>query len=331
VEEEGFNMSRSSSGAKWRTVLSAVAALGITLASSAQAANITFNPTGNGIASDNIAIAGLNFAPGNALAVGAINPATGTLTTSPFTVTVQTHLDSVTLTNGQTFVPAGLNTAYQITEVATLQEQVDTAHSTPATANFTLVPTPGNKFNIYFNPAVTYNNSAGTGFTDGTTILTKTPTSFNGANFTDTTKSSGASLVPFNQTSSAYPPSPTATADRGSGSFSVNLLVNSFLPNFFQPPSGQPFLTTSINASNQQSFFDVAPPSVSFTNLITGTTLTPAIGSNNGTSGPDFQFQVSGVTESFNVIPEPASISMALTALGIVPLAVWQVRRRAKA
>lgn len=324
-------MSRSSSGAKWRTVLSAVAALGITLASSAQAANITFNPTGGasigGSNPGDIAIDGLNFAPGNALSVGAIVPATGSVTTSPFTVIVQTHLDSLTLTNGQTFVPAGLNTNYQITEVATFQEQVDTAHSTPANAIFSLVPNSG-KFNIYFNPAVTYNNSAGTGFTDGTVILTKTPTSFNGANFTDTTKLNGASLTSFNQTSSPYPPSPTATADRGAGAASINLAVNSSDSHFFQPPGGQPLLSTSINASNEQSFFDVVPPSVLFTNLVTNTTLGPNIGSNNGTSGPDFQFQVSGITESFNVVPEPASLSMALTALGIVPLAAWQVRRR---
>jgi hypothetical protein len=327
-------MSRTRKCGRLRFLLWGVAALGLGLATSARADVITFDADGTGTMAAPLAITGLNFNPGNALAVGAINPSTGNLVTTPFTVYYQTTLGSVqSATTGSAVVPTGLGTNYQVTEVATFQEQVVPGSVSPngSTAAFQLVNPSAARLNIYFSPTVTANNSTGTGFTDGSVILSANPLSFNGGNFTDETKAGTAGTTTFNQTNFPYTPSPGATADRGSGSTSVNLSVTpGYNPAFFQPPNGTPILSTSIIASNLQSFFDAVPPSQLFTNPITSATVVPNIGSNNGTSGPDFQFQVSGLTQSFQVVPEPASVTMAATALGIVPLVAWGLRRRTK-
>src|SRR5206468_2995057 len=115
------------------------------------------------------------------------------------------------------------------------------------------------------------------------------------------------------------------TTDQGQGSTGLNMVVTSYDTAFFK--------TLGINASNfanigaQAPFVQVAP-STAFNSPIAALGSAPTIGvtvgANNGTSGPDFLLQLNGTPQSF-FVPEPSSLVMAVSALGIIPLAMRRV------
>ena len=313
---------------KPRTALLAIATLGIGLVSSARADLIGFNPTGGATIDGNnpgtFQISSLNFGSGNAVAVNAIP--NGTLVPgATFQLFYQTQLVALNTPNG-TILPAGLGSAYQITEVASITETVQSVNSSNGTALFTQAPVqaPGSGVNIYFNPAVVANNDTGQGFNAGTVILTKNVTTSQ-ANYTDTTISSGAPRQPLNPLGTGYA---GVTTDQGTGSSVFNLgVVGGYNPNFFATPG---LVTSAFSANQRNNFADIAA-SVAFNDpaLPPGSppSIIPNVGAINTVTGPDDLFQISGATESF-AIPEPASFVMAATALGIVPMTIWLRRRR---
>lgn len=304
-----------------RAIKSSLLALAVTAAGllgsvrSASADTINFSPTGSGAS---YSIQGLGFGPGNALAVNAIPLTVG----SSFQVYFQTHLTSLTGPAAPASVP-GLNSAYQITEVATFNETVTSVTTGPSgtTATFALNPTPNDRVSIYYNPSVVFNDAAGTGFTAGTEIARLTATSFGpgGSNFTDTTANTGTE--PLTQGSATQ-------SHTGFGSTQANNTVTSYNSAFFNPPTGVPLLVSSIFNAGQSVPFNAVSPSLLFTNPITGATFAPNIGAVNGGTGPDFQFQVNGITQSFGVVPEPAS--MTLMGLGVIGALVVVRRQRAR-
>jgi len=293
------------------------------LAPAANAGPIRFDPDGAGAANPAYSITGLGFGAGNAVAVGAIPNGGSIAVGQQFQLNFQTHLTSLVGPNAPNSVP-GLNSTFQITEVASYTEVVTSFNASTGTATFAIVPNANNRANIYFNNAVVFNDAAGTGFTAGQIIMSLTPASLNGSNFT-----TDGTTRAFN-TTGAGKSDGSGLAVNGTGSTSLNANVR--LPydaSFFQPPSGTPILTSSIVSSNITSFFDSVSPSLLFTNLFTNTTFTANIGAINGQSGPDIQLQVSGFTQSFDtVVPEPASVAMTLIGLGGAGLGSFAVRRR---
>jgi len=305
-----------------RILRSALLGLAAWAAGQTAKADFLFNPTGDG--GTTYTISGLGFGPGNAVAQGAIPLTVG----KTFQLTFQTHLTSLTGATAPNSVP-GLNSTFQITEVATFSETVTsvTTSASGTTATFALNPAGTNRANIYFNNAVTFNDAAGTGFTAGTVIATLTPTTFTSSNFTDATQGGGKPTTQFNLTGAGKNVGPGFTADQGTGSTGIGLTVDSTNNAFFQPPTGNPKLVSSITNNNLATVFDSVPPSLLFTNPVTSATFASNIGTNNGTSGPDVQFQVSGYTQSFAVVPEPGSVT--LFGIGLVGVAAFARKRLA--
>jgi len=229
---------------------------------------------------------------------------------------------------------AGLGSAYQITEVASITESVQSVSANGATALFTQAPVqaPGSGVKVYFEDltapgAVRANANTGQGFNVGSVILSKSVTTSQ-ANYTDTTINNGAPIQSLNPLGTGYP---GVLTHQGTGSNVFNLgVLSGDNPNFFATPG---LVTSAFSANTRNNFADIAA-STAFNNpsLPPGSapSIIPSVGAINGVSGPDFLFQVSGATESF-AVPEPASFAMAATALAIVPLTIWLRRRQAKA
>jgi hypothetical protein len=310
--------------------LSAVAVLGIGLAPSANAASlISFNPNGTGAGDGTInGIASFVWGPGDALAVGSIPLTVG----KNFTLLYETTLSGYQGATGPIAAP-GLGTTYQITEVATLPETV-VAITQQANGNVTATfqPTAGQTGTVQIydqNPITTPANFiTGAGFTAGTLIYSANVTTANqsqlpNSTFTDTTATSpGGNTVALDQSAAPNPANAAIKTEQGSGSATIGMSTATILsPAYFVTPG----IVSSVFSSNL---------TVPFTNVVTATTMyngaavnAGTIGTINGLNGTSFLFQVSAGSQSFSV-PEPASIGMALTALGIVPLVSWQVRRR---
>lgn len=307
-------MTRASKCGPLRLLLG-IAAMATGLASPANADIIGFSPTGTGTFTP---VTGLQFAAGDVLIGNAITSG-GTINTAPGGITVdyQVPLVSLLTSTGPVDVP-GLNTTFQIAEVGSFRE---TATVTGSTATLTAVPGSGTS-TIYFNGSKVYDLAAGTGFTTGTPILTKSPTIGTG-----TFNASLATIVQFNQNGTGDYTGINAAFGTGSATNTFRVAPG-YNPLFFEPAS--PLITTSQFNSGVRTFFTtIPPPLVLETN--TGGTVTPMIGATNGVSGPDILMEGSGITESFTAVPEPASFTVAATALGIVPLAAFALRRRAKA
>jgi MYXO-CTERM domain-containing protein len=338
-------------------LLLAVVALGMSR-SGAQADTILFNPTGGvttqgGFNPGTFSVSSLDWGAGDALGVAAL--VNGPLTPgSTFQLYGQLRLLGLNLSGGGGPVtPPGLNLAngYQITEVFSLTEHVDSVVNNNATFSLNPVQNAPSGEKIYFQDLVMgggtpANFNSGTGFTAATvanrgSLIYSASFASDQSNYTDTTKVNpiASPIVPLNPTGTNFV---GITTDQGTGMLSHNTSKNavggnvpfSLDPTFFITPG----ILGSIFTSTLGNPFGQIPASIKFNDptapLGAGATgPTPAVGANNGTSGPDILFQISGTggaAESFgtSTVPEPASISMALTALGFVLLAARRVQRR---
>jgi len=307
------------------------------VAAPVQASTIVFDPSGVPGAPNQFTINSLGFGPGAVVDVAAV-PITGLNQT--FQVYYQTSLTSLTgAPNGNPINPPGLNSTFQVTEVANFTEKVFSINGT--TVNFVLATTqaPGSGIAMYENNAAVVNPNAGTGYAVGTVILTAT---FSGAGasdqsvYTDTTlNGTKPGTPPLNPTGTAYS---GVTTDNGTGSTTLVANVIATNPSFFvSPPS---LIQTTFSSNLVNPFVDIpAPPQFANVMLtgaglgvVVGAPIAPMIGtnaapSNNGTIGPDFLQEVSGATQAFTV-PEPSSIAMGLTAMGIASIVSLRVNRR---
>ena len=132
---------------------------------------IEFDPTGQGGATGSIAIGGLKFAPGNALAIDALPIGTPSAP-SAFTTFYQTTLEAFLDADGNPIPNTGLGTDFQITVQAGMPELGALSDSTIA---FGHDPDgPVNFLRLYFNDSATAtapDPATGIGFDTGQVIL----------------------------------------------------------------------------------------------------------------------------------------------------------------
>jgi len=328
---------------RFRVVLLATLVGLWSLATSAQAA-ITingFDPDGAGAAGVLNNVAGLAESPGNALAVG-FNPAS---VGSTFTLLYQAKVANVFDANGNPLFTYANNTTGQMTLVIHFQERVDTFSGTAATFSSTGVGvgtfyynqtfaandlngtdfapnTPGNI--LVANSFVkVFEGSIGQGSTGSFTVTNATPTALD-AFIVNNYDGSGGSL--------------NINSVTGQGSSSVALNSTFVNPAFFTlgPPAG--ILVDIFSTKNSLPFSQVNPAS----QVYNGAGATGAAGANNtgfaavNTIGvfnggnpavANVLFEVQSST-TFAAVPEPSTVSLAMTGVGLVSLAGLRSYRR---
>jgi len=284
----------------------------------AQAAFISFDPDGPGGVNAPQTIGGLDWAVGNALRKSSIPLEVG----STFQQYYQATLAGVINTNGVTVAPAGLNSTFEITAVASVTKVVASVGvngqtTTVVTAN-AAVQSPYSFFEIWYQAGPNSNSLAGTGYNDGQRIMLATPTSSAPpGTFTFLPQS----LDTFDQFGANDYPGIQSVV--GSGGDAYDHAVNSFDPSFFLDA----IQTMSFNTSLITPFKEQNPSHL-FVGVAGGgaPTIIPLIGTINGASGPDIQLQADG-NVTFTAIPEP---TLAAGVGATVVLSLLSSRRRSE-
>ena len=276
----------------------------------------------------------VDWAPGNALAVGAVPLTAG----DTFTTYIQAEMTSVTgPVIGGVSTPIGASGPYEYTYVIELQETIAAAidldgDTIPDTVSFNHT---GGTVHVYYDDlsggtinADGLTSNAGTGYDDGIEILTADiiPTLL-GASFSLTNGSAQNTIQALDQyNTDNLPGIETVT---GSGNATVDANVTFYDTNFFQGVSLDTIIKFLLNATLEDPFDSNNPE------LLVGG-VTPNYGANDinglygGAGTEDFQFEADA-NSSFKVrpgVPEPASI--ALLGAGLSLMGFGQVKRRRK-
>jgi hypothetical protein len=279
----------------------------VLLGSSARAGSIQFAPEGS--SGSTYTIGGIDPGPGSALAVGALPLTVG----ATFQLDYQANIPALIGTNGLDFTPSGLGSTYQLTVVGSFTEVVTSLNANGTVATFALTPTqsPNSFFELYYNPTVVANNLAGTGFNVGTLVLAGTPAPKLASVSVFSLSSPGGTLPSFDQFSNHYP---GITSVGGSGSSLLSAKITYENPEFVRTPISSIMFNSSLVTP-----FDEVSPSALFVGGpgTSAPSVVANIGTINGLSGPDFQFQADA-NLSFTpaaAIPEPSSVILASLGL----------------
>lgn len=233
---------------------------------------------------------GVQYVPGSPLAVGQV-----------ITFLYQANLSAFDAPGGAPIGGlTGLNSAYELTIVATLVERVSTFVSVPGvtTATFQSI---GGTGAIYYGP-VNSNVGAGTGFADGTLIAQGT-------------------IVPG--TNSAFTLFSTGTPP-GTGATNINAILDPLFLNtsFFLTPGGLPFTNLhDIDFTGQLNF----PPENSATVCFFCGSANPNFTATSATAANDLKVDGSNTF----TVPEPSS--MLLLGSSLIGLAAFLRRKSTKA
>lgn len=276
---------------------------------SARADVVSFDPDGAAAANGSAATNTFDFAPGNTV-LAHVGSLLVDKTGQFIEYGLQATLDNLQDSNNNPIPVAGLGTNFEITVALAFQGAADVAG---AVTNFGYAGGPS-FFEIWYdnNGLTKANNLAGTGFRDGTLILSGT-----------LTEASGAVVRHSSPTRFDQFPSPAAADDdygglqteQVVGGASITALIGYADPNFFgQVP---PVLQLSFLNTSEITPFSQVDPSQQFWGYF------PNRGNVNG-QGPDLQMQ--GDANATFQVPEPAT--WALAGLGLVGLALAGRKRR---
>jgi hypothetical protein len=290
-----------------RSIFSLSAALALATVGVASASVIPFSPTGDGVP---VAVASFDLLPGNALIVPAGNSTSAPAATVYYQARVGALLDGA----GHPIPLPGLNNDFEITAVFGIDVGIEPG-STPGSGQlFSFGPTSGNAyFSVYFDRNVNASDLAGTGFRDGTRILSSPIGLAIGSIIS----------VPFTFPLDNFNPAnyPAITSDMASGGIKVASEFAAVDPNFFPAaPAFGFFADTTLAApffhTDPSALFEIGPDGSA---LLHPANIDPVNG-----EGDEVVLESDG-SIGFLPVPEPASLS--LLAIGATSLLA---RRRSR-
>jgi hypothetical protein len=336
-----------------RIALAALAALAATAwAPSARADIIQFDPTGNGGVL-NLPVATFDESPGNALSIGAVAAIATTpigSTTAPFATLYQARMSTLLSGTGGTLYSPGSTTTIpgigtftqnEITLVIKFFERALVTGANSISLTSAGVSQVGSFLELYSDPTPDANDLTGTGFRDGTLILKALAVPGTASGSFANTAGAFAQFDQFPSTAdNDYPGVSTVV---GSGGTDLAFVVTSYDPNYFLTNvNGYSF---NFNTSNKVPFQEVNPSATFYNTPDQGPALSSTsrgvsappgtspdnphnIGTINGATGADIQFQSDANSSlSGTAVPEPGTISLALTGIGLISLGALRQRR----
>jgi hypothetical protein len=285
-------------------------------ASFSSASLIQFDPDGLGPAPA-INVLSVDYLPGNGVIQGIGDITSTTPGSRTGNLIYQARVGAFRNQLNQAVIPAGLNSAFEITVVMTVPVSMLFDPLSPPNTTFNYTASGPGTYQWYFdnNLGTQANDLAGTGFNDGLLILNGT---LNGLSGVSQLIPSVGPLPPLDGHTTNNYPGIVSLRTTGGSTQDIDLPPGSLNPTFFLAPSPPSLISMVSDNQNSVTPFTAVDPSALFLGAA------PNHGSVNGL-GSDFQFQSDG-NASFTTVPEPASI--ALCGCGLLGMLVFARRSK---
>jgi hypothetical protein len=280
-----------------------------------QNADILFDPTGTGNTGGALNVSALDLNVGNSL-YQSINSLLVNETNQAVTHYYQASVGSLTGIDSNPILGSGVGSDYELTLVMGAPELATVNGNT---TQFSL-GSGSSFFELFYDTAVNSSNLNGTGFNDGTLILSGTVSAASGV----LSRSNAAPTALDHFHTNNYPSISTLSVV-GGGSYTV--AINSVNTNYIVGPAPADLSFVIANTSDITPF-NSTNPSGQFFN---GSGLfTPSLSSVNG-QGADFQTQADGnasFESSSEIVPEPSTFVLA--TIGVLGARAFLRRKAAE-